>query len=84
MGGFVTGPTTLQLILEAYKQAGSWDGDKMAAAMESFKDVPTLAGPSSFSPDLHINVSRPMRILVVKDGKLAYVAEQPPATVVNP
>ena len=84
VGGFVTGPTTLQLILEAYKQAGSWDGDKLAAAMESFKDVPTLAGPSSFSPDLHINVKRPMRILVVKDGKLTYVAEQAPTTVVNP
>jgi len=84
VGGFVTGPTTLQLILEAYKQAGSWDGAALAAAMESFKDVPTLAGPSSFSPDLHINVNRPMRILVVKDGKLTYVAEQAPTTVVNP
>ena len=84
VGGFVTGPTTLQLILEAYKQAGSWDGDKLAAAMETFMDVPTLAGPSSFSPDLHINVKRPMRILVVKDGKLTYVAEQAPTTVVNP
>jgi branched-chain amino acid transport system substrate-binding protein len=84
VGGFVTGPTTLQLILEAYKQAGSWDGAALAAAMESFKDVPTLAGPSSFSPDLHINVKRPMRILVVKDGKLTYVAEQAPTTVVNP
>jgi branched-chain amino acid transport system substrate-binding protein len=52
--------------------------------MESFMDVPTLAGPSSFSPDLHINVKRPMRILVVKDGKLTYVAEQAPTTVVNP
>jgi len=84
VGGFVTGPTTLQLILEAYKQAGSWDGAALAAAMEGFMDVPTLAGPSSFSPDLHINVKRPMRILVVQDGKLVYVAEQAPTTVVNP
>lgn len=84
VGGFVTGPTTLSMILEAYKMAGSWDGDKLAAALESFKGVPTLAGPSSFSPDLHINVERPMRVLVVKDGKLAFVAQQAPKTVVNP
>ena len=84
VGGFVTGPTTLQLILEAYKQAGSWDGDKLTAALESMKDVPTLAGPSSFSPDLHINVTRPMRVLEVKDGKLAYVATVTPQKVTNP
>ena len=84
VGGFVTGPTTLQLILEAYKQAGSWDGDKLTAALESMKDVPTLAGPSSFSPDLHINVTRPMRVLEVKDGKLVYVATVTPEKVTNP
>ena len=84
VGGFVTGPTTLQLILEAYKQAGSWDGDKLTAALESMKDVPTLAGPSSFSPDLHINVARPMRVLEVKDGKLVYVATVTPEKVTNP
>ena len=52
--------------------------------METFQNVPTLAGPSSFSPDLHINVMRPMRILDVQNGKLVYVAEQAPTTVVNP
>jgi len=84
VGGFVTGPTTLQLILEAYKQAGTWDGDKLTAALEAMKDVPTLAGPSSFSPDLHINVSRPMRVLEVKDGKLVYVATVTPPQVTCP
>ena len=84
VGGFVTGPTTLQLILEAYKQAGSWSGAALTKAMESFKDVPTLAGPSSFSPDLHINVSRPMAVLEVKDGKLAYVEDITPEKVTNP
>lgn len=81
VGGFVTGPATLQLILEAYKQAGSWDGDKMTAALESMKDVPTLAGPSSFSPDLHINVERPMAVLVVEDGKLKWVEDRAPEKV---
>jgi branched-chain amino acid transport system substrate-binding protein len=81
VGGFVTGPATLQLILEAYKQAGSWDGDKMTAAFEAMQDVPTLAGPSSFSPDLHINVERPMAVLVVEDGKLKWVEDRAPEKV---
>ena len=81
VGGFVTGPATLQLILEAYNQAGSWDGDKMTAAFEAMQDVPTLAGPSSFSPDLHINVERPMAVLVVEDGKLRWIEDRTPEKV---
>lgn len=81
VGGFVTGPATLQLILEAYKQAGSWDGDKMTAAFEAMSQVPTLAGPSSFSSDLHINVERPMAVLVVEDGKLKWIEDRAPEKV---
>ena len=81
VGGFVTGPATLQLILEAYNRAGSWDGDKLTAAFHEMKDVPTLAGPSSFSPDLHINVERPMAVLVVEDGKLKWVEDRAPEKV---
>jgi len=84
VGGFTTGPTTLQAILAAYAKSGSWDGDKMTAALESFKDVPTLSGPTSFSPDLHINVSRPMAILEVVDGKLKFIESVTPEKVVFP
>lgn len=84
VGGFVTGPTTLQAILEAYKTAGSWDGPAMTAALHQFQDVPTLAGPSSFSPELHINVERPMAVLEVVDGKLAWVEDRTPEKVTFP
>jgi branched-chain amino acid transport system substrate-binding protein len=52
--------------------------------METFKDVPTLAGPTSFSPDLHINVTRPMAILEVVDGKLKFIESLAPEKVVFP
>lgn len=84
VGGFVTGPTTLEVILKAYEQAQSWDGDKLTAVMQTFKDVPTLAGPTSFTPDLHIQVERPMVVLQVKDGKLAFVEQRTPEKVVWP
>lgn len=82
-GGFVTGPATLQAIQAAYDKAQTWDGAKLTAAMESFQNVPTLAGPTSFSPDLHITVSRPMRVLQVVNGKLKFVAKQAPLQVDN-
>jgi branched-chain amino acid transport system substrate-binding protein len=81
VGGFVTGPTTLQAIKAAYESAGSWDGDKLTAAMEKFDKQPFLAGPTSFSPDLHIAVDRPMRVLQVVNGKLVFVEERTPDKV---
>lgn len=81
VGGFVTGDTTLQALKAAYEKAGSWDGAKMAAAMESFHNENFLAGPTSFSKDLHISVDRPMRVLEVQDGKLVFVEKRAPQKV---
>jgi branched-chain amino acid transport system substrate-binding protein len=36
---------------------------------------------TSFSPDLHIAVDRPMRVLQVVDGKLVFVEERTPDKV---
>ncbi|MEO7447790.1 MAG: ABC transporter substrate-binding protein [Humibacillus sp.] len=83
VGSFVTGPSTIQAIKAAYDKAGSWDGDKLAAAMEGFKDVPLMAGPTTFTPELHISVNRPMRVLEVKNGKLVFVEKRGPEQVVT-
>lgn len=83
VGSFVTGPSTIQAIKAAYDKAGSWDGDKLAAAMESFVNVPLMAGPTTFTKDLHISVDRPMRVLEVKDGKLVFVEKRAPQKVVT-
>lgn len=81
VGGFVTGASTLQVLQAAHEEAGSWDGDKIAAAMEGFQDQPTLAGPTSFSKDMHISVDRPMRVLQVVGGKLVFVEQRTPDKV---
>lgn len=83
VGSFVTGAATLQSLKVAYGDAKTWDGKKITAAMEAFKDVPTLAGPTSFSPALHINVKRPMSVLEVVDGKLKFVERRTPQQVVE-
>ena len=81
VGGFVTGASTLQAINAAYDSAKSWDGVKLTTAMEGFKDQAFLAGPTSFTKDLHITVERPMRVMQVLNGKLVYVEERKPDKV---
>lgn len=80
-GSLVTGASTIEAFAEAAKLAGSTDGAALAAALESFSNVDLTAGPTSFSPELHVNVTRPMAILEVQNGKhkfLEYVAAEKP------
>ncbi|CAB4844221.1 unannotated protein [freshwater metagenome] len=41
--------------------------------MEKFKNEDLTAGPTSFDATLHVNVSRPMAVLKITDGKDAFV-----------
>ena len=80
-GSMTTGDATIEAIKIAYEKAKSWDGDKLAGEFLKFKDVPLLVGPTSFSDELHVNVERPMRVLQVKDGGLAWVETRSPEKV---
>jgi branched-chain amino acid transport system substrate-binding protein len=62
----------------AHTKAQSWDGDKLAAAMEPFVDELLLAGPTTFTDDVHISQERPGRVLMSEDGKLLFVEERAP------
>ncbi|MBN8995057.1 MAG: ABC transporter substrate-binding protein [Rhizobiales bacterium] len=65
----LSGYALIQMWADAVKQAGTTDGDKVADALESFKDHPTVLGPISFSPQLHIQNKARFLMLGVKDGK---------------
>lgn len=72
-GGFVTGAAAIDAIAAAIKQTnGSTDGAKLASVVEGFKDLPTVSGNVSFSPDLHSVFGRDYRIIAIKDGKPGY------------
>jgi len=69
-GGFVTGAAAVDGIAAAVKQAGgSISGAKLASIMQSFKDLPTLSGAVTFSPQLHTVFGREYRVLEVTGGK---------------
>jgi len=65
----VTGYSVIEAWTRAVQKAGSLDADKVRAALETFKDEPLLAGPTTFTPDVHINYKRDMIVIEVKDGK---------------
>ena len=62
----------VRLAAEAIKNAGSTDGDKIIAALESIDGFSMFSGPLQFTPE-HTLVSGGFVILVIKDG--AFVLE---------
>ena len=68
-GGFVAGSAAVDGIVAAIKRTGgSTNGAKLAAAMQGFKNLPTVSGPVSFSSGLHSVAGRPYRVLEVVRG----------------
>lgn len=67
------GPALLQIYAEAVKRAGTDDPAKVVKALDSFKKVPTLVGQTTYTPDAHIVLDRPMRIMQVQNGKMGYL-----------
>jgi branched-chain amino acid transport system substrate-binding protein len=55
----------------AAKQAGSLDGAKVAAALDTFDKKSLVIGPTTYTPKLHIQTTRPMAILQATNGKFA-------------
>lgn len=78
-------------VVEAYgiavERAGTFDSDAVLAEYNKFENVPLLVGPTTFTPDLHINLERPQAVLGIKDGKgyfvdLIQLPEPPPLQLV--
>jgi branched-chain amino acid transport system substrate-binding protein len=68
-GGFITGPAAIDGLLTALKRTGnSTNGARLAAAMEKFKNVPTLSGNVSFSKSLHTVFGRQYRVIRVQNN----------------
>jgi len=68
-GGFITGPAAIDGLVTALKRTGnSTNGARLAAAMEKFKNVPTLSGNVSFSKSLHTVFGRQYRVIRVQDN----------------
>ncbi len=69
----MAGYSVIESFALAIQRAGSIDGDKVLAELNKFKDEPLAVGPTSFTPDVHINLTRPFAIVGIKDGKGSFV-----------
>lgn len=80
-GGLITGATTIEAFKLAVERAGSVDGAALSAEFNKFDNEDLTAGPTSFSDDLHVNVTRPMAVITVENGKHRFIeyrkAEKP-------
>lgn len=68
----VTGYIAVKAIAAAMRKAGSTDGDKVAAALNSFKHE-DVGIPLTFDKDFHMDRTREYRILQVVNGRPKFV-----------
>jgi branched-chain amino acid transport system substrate-binding protein len=71
---FVLGAATIDALATAVKRAGgSTNGARLAATLETFRSVPTISGPITYSRTLHSVTGRPWRIMKVQNNKETYL-----------
>lgn len=80
----LTGYALVEIWAEAVKKAGTLDGEAVAEALEGFDGIDTLIGPTSFSDEWHIALSRDVTIMGIKNGKTQYIDAVAPKDVVLP
>lgn len=69
------GYAEIQAWAKAAEKAKSFDADKIAAVLNSFDNEKLVTGPTTYTPDLHIQVSRPMTLVQSQNGKFSFVTK---------
>lgn len=69
----VTGYSVIEAWAAAVERAGTLDADSVRAALEKFVNEPFLAGPTTYTADVHINHQRDLVLMEVDGGKTGNV-----------
>jgi branched-chain amino acid transport system substrate-binding protein len=78
-GRDLVGDTLVQGLKMAIEKAGTTEGSKLAAALESLNQQKFLTGAVSFTAEAHIALASPLRIIEYTGGKPAYLETVTPA-----
>lgn len=81
VGVVLSAYSAIQGYAKAVEEAGSTDPEAVKDALNEFDNVELLAGPTTFTPETHINTERPLAVLEIKDGKGRFVEEFTPEKV---
>lgn len=65
----VTGYALIQAFKLAADKAHSLAGDKLAAALESMPQMNLIVGPTTFTHDLHIDLTRRLEVMTIQNGQ---------------
>lgn len=84
MSHVLTGYSALEAWARAAEKAGSLDAQEIKAELDKFDNEPLLVGPSSFSPEIHINLQRPMLLMKAENGEFTPIERFTPEKVVEP
>jgi branched-chain amino acid transport system substrate-binding protein len=71
----------VQTIAAGVDKAHSTDGPALTKAIESFRNMPFLVGPTSYTTNCHIPVGRPMAMIAIQNGKAQFLSYSKPKKV---
>jgi branched-chain amino acid transport system substrate-binding protein len=69
----LTGYVLGQLYAAAVEKAGSTDTEAVTKALNETTEEPTLLGPMTYTPEVHIALTRPMAVIEIKNGKPSFL-----------
>jgi branched-chain amino acid transport system substrate-binding protein len=79
-----SGYTALELWKAAVEKADSLETDKVLPILEELNEQPTLNGPTTYKPDQHMALGRPMAIMQIQNGQNEFVERVTPKKVPQP
>jgi branched-chain amino acid transport system substrate-binding protein len=68
-GHALTGYSVVEAWAKAVERAKSFETDAVRAELDKLSAEPLLIGKTTFTPELHINVDRPMLMMKIVNGK---------------
>jgi branched-chain amino acid transport system substrate-binding protein len=79
-----SGYTALELWKAAVEKAGTLETAKVLPVLEHLTDQATLNGPTTFEPDQHMALGRPMAVIQIQQGKNEFLERLTPKKVPQP
>lgn len=67
------GKALMDIYAEAVTRADTTEGQAVADELDQFVDVPTIVGGTTYTPEVHIVLDRPMKIMEVQNGTPGYL-----------
>ena len=74
----ITGYATIQALAIAIERAGTTEGKAVAAELDKFTNEQLIIGPTTFTPEWHIQFERPSTIMELSKGKHTYLGAVAP------